>query len=141
MALSANNTKYAYKDVHTSGEPYTASGTVYYGSLVQVNDSGYIVAGSHANNYKFVGVCIRGNAETGHTTDKVMVVNSGKHVFTKATAAITDIGALAYLSADDTVVTSTAGITHACIVGKIVEIISSSLVLIDLSDRVTGQTS
>lgn len=140
-ALTKNNINRGFKDVHTSGEPYdVASGsTVYTGSMVLFDGTSAVVPAKSGTAGYFAGVCMRGNAND--STAQALVVNSGKHVFSLASATVADLGKLAYVSTDQDVVTSTSGLLHVYIVGRIVKIISSTKVLIDLSDRATGITS
>lgn len=142
MAAASKNREYfGQKDLHTSGEPYDAASgaTIYRGTLVLFDSSGDIVAGAHGTSGLFAGVAVRGNAESA--TNKIMVVNSGKFTFYKATATDADLGKMAYLSTDQDVVVAAAGLSKVYAVGRIVKIVSSNMVLIDISDRVIGLQS
>ena len=147
-ALSANRTTASSRNGATRQATILSGATVYKGSLCQLDSNGYLIPLANATAGQFFGVCYgfsgsgytlptsastgaTGNA--GHTID-ALCTSKGCYSFAIASATIADLGKLAYGIDDGTVQSSTVG--NAFIVGKIVAILSSTSVLVDMEDRV-----
>lgn len=108
------------------------------GAIVTINAAGYAINGGDDANTVFAGVADEtvdnsaGNA--GDTTIKVR--RTGVFTFTAAfSAAQSDVNTLAYIS-DNQSVDLVGTTTNDVLVGRIVEVISSSKVRVDIRDRV-----
>jgi len=108
---------------------------IYRGVGVCVNSDGYATPMGDDSGSVFVGVAIEevDNTLTGHSQGgkRVRVQMPGNAVFTKDTAAQTDLGLPVYAGYDGTVVVAGSS-SHKVFVGTIIEIISSSLVRVQL---------
>ena len=108
---------------------------IYRGVGVCVNAAGYATPMGDDSGSVFVGVAIEevDNTLTGHSQGgkRVRVSMPGNAVFTKSTAAQTDLGLPVYAGYDGTVVVAGSS-TNKVFVGTIVEIISSSLARVQL---------
>jgi len=108
---------------------------IYRGVGVCANAAGYATPMGDDSGSVFIGVAIEecDNTLTGHTQGgkRVRVHMPGNAVFTKATAAQTDLGLPVYAGYDGTVVVAGSS-SHKVFVGTIVEIISSSLARVQL---------
>lgn len=133
-------------DVSANRDPQTKAGElqsylvednvhIFSGTGVCVNTSGYATPMGDDSGSVFVGVAIQeiDNTLTGHSQGgkRVRVRMVGNAVFTKATAAQTDLGLPVYAGYDGTVVVAGSS-TNKVFVGTIIEIISSSLVRVQL---------
>jgi len=133
-------------DVTANRDPQTKEGAIisifvedsvhiYRGVGVCVNTSGYATPMGDDSGSVFVGVALEevDNTLTGHTQGgkRVRVAMSGNAVFTKSTAAQTDLGLPVYAGYDGTVVVAGSS-SHKVFVGTIIEIVSSSLVRVQL---------
>jgi len=108
---------------------------IYRGVGVCVNTSGYLTPMGDDSGSVFVGVAIEeiDNTLTGHAQGgkRCRVQMPGNAVFTKSTAAQTDLGLPVYAGYDGTVVVAGSS-SHKVFVGTIIEIVSSSLVRVQL---------
>lgn len=113
--------------------------TIYEGSLVVVNASGLAIANpTDTANFRFMGVCIRGGTGDSGGTVTCVVERRGTRVLPKASAAVADIGKLAYvLAGDNNAVTLTAATNAKYCVGRVVAADTTNNTLeVDLEDRV-----
>ena len=117
-----------------------ASQTLYRGSLVAINNAGYIVKASDAANTKCIGYAIEG-IKTGSTRsddDEIMVRMDGaiKLTWNNNTAATQAVvGDFAYVE-DDQSVDAVGVTTNDIKVGRIIDIVDSgSAVIVRLSDK------
>lgn len=132
-ALSAS-----YEAERQDGEivdvPTKASTTIYKGGMLVDKGTGYAEPGDDGSGYTFLGVAVE-NA-TGGSTDgatSVRVYKTGSFKYTMAGGASqTNLGALVYLSDDQTVGTSS---TNSIACGYVVKVVDSTYVKvrIDLS--------
>jgi len=108
---------------------------IYRGVGVCINTSGYGTPMGDDSGSVFVGVALEevDNTLTGHAQGgkRVRVQMPGNAIFTKSTAAQTDLGLPVYAGYDGTVVVAGSS-TNKVFVGTIIEIISSSLVRVQL---------
>ena len=108
---------------------------IYWGVGVCVNAAGYAAPMGDDSGVQFVGVALEecDNTLTGHAQGgkRVRVQTQGSAVFTKASAAQTDLGLPVYAGYDGTVVVA-GGSSNKVFVGIITEIISSSLARVQL---------
>ena len=133
-------------DVSANRDPQTKQGEkqsylvednvhIYRGVGVCVNSDGYATPMGDDSGSVFVGVAEEeiDNTLTGHTQGgkRVRVRQIGNAVFTKSTAAQTDLGIPVYAGYDGTVVVAGSS-SHKVFVGTVVEIISSALVRVQL---------
>jgi len=104
---------------------------IYRGVGVCVNAAGYATPMGDDSGSVFIGVAEEecDNTLTGHSQGgkRIRVALGGSAVFTKASAAQTDLGLPVYAGYDGTVVVA-GGSTNKVFVGIITEIISTSLV-------------
>jgi len=123
-ALSADrNTLYA--DPRIEAYPVATDTTIYKGSLVMINSSGYAIPGADTASCVFVGVAqeqvvVASGADNGSKYVKVARLGCYRFAY-GGTAAITDVGTMAYLVDDQTV--NVAGSTSNDIpCGKITQV-------------------
>ena len=136
-ALSANRVNTVHKiDARDVVIVIKNGVTVYEGSLVCVDANGVALpATSGTASLRFAGVCIRSDgAGNAGGTNVCVVRRRGSYVFAKASAAATDLFLLAWASTDQDVVSAAPG--NAYIVGRIIRIVDSANVEVDLEDRV-----
>lgn len=134
-ALSADrNTLYA--DPRVEAYPVATDTTIYKGSLVMLNSSGYAIPGADTASCVFVGVAqeqvvVASGADNGSKYVKVM--RQGCYRFGYGgTAAITDIGTMVYL-VDDQTVNVAASTTNDIPCGKITQVnTTANVVWIDI---------
>lgn len=136
MSLSANKDR-----------PAKAMGTVqsflveddvhiFKGALVVANDAGYAEPATNAADKVLLGVAYEevDNTLEGHSQGgkSVRVIRGGTFPFTTADLVQADIGILCYIEDDDTV--NDAGTaTQGIITGIVVEAISATKVMVDIS--------
>ena len=133
-------------DVSANRDPHVKDGIIlsilvedsvhiYRGVGVCVNAAGYAIPMGDDSGTQFVGVALEecDNTLTGHSQGgkRVRVQTQGSAVFTKTTAAQTDLGLPVYAGYDGTVVVA-GGSSNKVFVGIITEIISSSLARVQL---------
>jgi hypothetical protein len=116
--------------------PVAAGETIYKGAIVCLDSDGYLVPGSDATGYSFVGISYEkadnASGADGDVTARVWKV--GTYVLVSDFAAgQDDVGSEVYVVDDNTVSTST---TYSVVCGTIVEIISSSSVRIRIDNSV-----
>lgn len=103
-----------------------AGTTIYKGSLVNVDATGYAVPAADAASVVFMGVAMEG----GTAGQTIRVYRRGIFQFViPATATIADVGQRVYV-ADSATVTKTVG--NGVYVGKIIKCLSTTSVLVDL---------
>ncbi|MEW5803731.1 MAG: hypothetical protein AB1847_16680 [bacterium] len=114
--------------------PVAASTTIYAGSLVVTNTSGYAVEAVNTASYLMAGVSLAAadNSSGSNGDINVKVRRKGVFLFAMASAAATDIGKTVYPS-DGGTVTTTAG--NGVVIGKIVKVESSTSVWVDIDQR------
>lgn len=110
---------------------------VFEGALVAVNAAGYVVNAGDDANAVVVGVADESvdnsGGAAGDTTLKVR--RTGVFTFNAAfSAAQSDVNTLCYAS-DNQTVDLAANTTNDVLVGRIVEVLSSSKVRVDIRDR------
>ncbi|HUT49980.1 MAG TPA: capsid cement protein [Alphaproteobacteria bacterium] len=132
MALSADrNTKFA--EPLLESYPVAASTTIYAGSLVCLNSSGYAVPAADTSGYVFVGVAREKIVNSGLDGAKRITVRR-KGCFELAyggTAAITLVGTKVYVE-DDQTVNAAASTTNDIPVGYVSQYVDASTVWVDL---------
>jgi hypothetical protein len=116
--------------------PVSAGETIYKGAIVCLDVDGYLVPGSDASGYAFVGISYEKadnvSGADGDVTARVWKV--GTYVFTADFAAgQNDVGSEVYVVDDNTVSMST---TYSVACGTIVEIISGSSVRVRIDNGV-----
>lgn len=103
-----------------------AATTIYKGSLVNVDATGYAVPAADAASVVFMGVAM----ESGTAGQTIRVYRRGVFQFViPATATIADVGQRVYV-ADSATVTKTVG--NGVYVGRIIKVVSSTSVWVDL---------
>jgi len=128
-ALSADrNTK--QRAAELSEYPVAASTTVYSGSLVCINTSGYAIPAANTAGYKLVGIAQeQADNSSGSNGDiSVKVKRVGAWSLTSSGLAITDEGAAVYVS-DDQTVSTTPGHVFA---GVILDYVSATEAWVDI---------
>lgn len=124
------------KDGQIVDVPVKALAVIYKGGLIVDKGTGYAEAGDDGSGYTFLGVAVDGG--TGGATDgatSIRVYKTGSYKFTKAGGATqTNLGAIVYISDDQTVGTSS---TNSIACGYVVEVVDSTFVRvrIDLSAK------
>ncbi len=103
-----------------------AGTTIYKGSLVNVDDTGYAVPAANAASVVFMGVAMEG----GTAGQVIRVYRRGIFKFAiPATATVADVGQRVYV-ADSATVTKTAG--NGVYVGRIIQVDSATSCWVDL---------
>ena len=103
-----------------------AATTIYKGSLVNVDSSGYAVPAANAASVVFMGVAMEG----GTAGQVIRVYRRGIFKFAiPATATVADVGQRVYV-ADSATVTKTAG--NGVYVGRIIQVDSATSCWVDL---------
>lgn len=127
MALSADvQRKLVYSALDVVEAPMAASTTLYKGSYAE-SASGYIRACTQSSSNVFAGILLKGVANAGSAgAANCRIVTKGIiQAAAVSGAAVTDINATVYASADDTLtLTSTNNIA----VGKVQRFVSSGVV-------------
>lgn len=132
MAALTEDRATEYKQGVELGAPVAASTTIYGGSLVMANASGYAVPGADTASCKFLGVAQERVVNAGANGAKtVSVRRTGVHYFAASGMAITNVGDDVYL-VDDQTVGLVATTTNDIKCGKIAEFVSASLVGVDI---------
>jgi hypothetical protein len=138
MALSANRTNVRERISGRDIALAIKSGAIIFdGAMVCVDNTGALPALATTASLRWAGVAIRGNADKdGNATDdtNIVVRRRGTYSFKKTGATASDLLKLAYAVDDEEVTVAAPG--NAYIVGRIVAIIDSSTVEVDLEDRV-----
>lgn len=128
MALSANRaTRHQEGATEIFTYPVKASTHIYAGGLVSIDTaSGYAVAGSDAASRRFVGVALEeaDNSTGSNGTIDVRVQTKGKFLFASSGLAVTNNGAVMYISDDETFVAS--GTAQAVICGRLARYVSAT---------------
>jgi len=133
-ALSADrNTLYA--DPRVEAYPVATDTTIYKGSLVMLNSSGYAIPGADTASCVFVGVAqeqvvVASGADNGSKYVKVRRLGCFKFGY-GGTAAITLVGTKVYL-VDDQTVNAVASTTNDIPAGYVTQYVSASVVWIDI---------
>lgn len=132
-ALSADR-KTNYREGVEMEHPVAAAVTIYAGSLVCLDASGYATPGADAAGVKFLGVAQESADNSSGSAGDVNVRVRRKGVFYLAASgmALTDVGTAAYVADDQTVAKSTSN-SVAC--GKIVQWVSATEVGVDVDMR------
>ena len=108
------------------------------GALVSINAAGYAVNATDAANDVFVGIAdeIVDNSGGSAGDKRIKVRRTGVYtVLFDGTAAQSDVNTLVYVKDNETV--DIAGdLTNDVLVGRIVEVLSTSKVRVDIRDRV-----
>jgi hypothetical protein len=110
---------------------------IFEGALVAINAAGYVVNAGDDANAVVVGVADESVDNSGGAAgDKTLVVRrTGVFTFNAAfSAAQADVNTLCYAS-DNQTVDLAANTTNDVLVGRIVEVLSSSKVRVDIRDR------
>ena len=111
---------------------------IYEGALVAVNAAGYAVNAGDDANAVVVGVADESvdNSAGAAGDTSIKVRRTGVFSFVAGfSAAQSDVNSLAYAS-DNQTVDLAANLTNDVLVGRIVEVVSSSKVRVDIRDRV-----
>lgn len=118
--------------------PFLASNvSIFEGALVAVNAAGYLDNAGDDANTVVVGVADESVDNSGGSAgDKeVKVRRTGVYTFVAGwSAAQTDVNTLVYAS-DNQTVNLAANLTNDVLVGRVVEVLSSSKVRVDIRDR------
>lgn len=119
--------------------PFLASNvSIFEGALVAVNAAGYLDNAGDDANTVVVGVADESVDNSGGSAgDKeVKVRRTGVYTFVAGwSAAQADVNTLVYAS-DNQTVNLAANLTNDVLVGRVVEVLSSSKVRVDIRDRV-----
>lgn len=110
--------------------PVAASTTIYAGSMVCLNTSGYAVPGADTASFIYVGVAQEKADNSSGSNGDLNVetrIDDSVHEFAGSGLAVTDVGATAYVSDDQTIATST---TNSIAAGKIIGIESATSALV-----------
>lgn len=123
--------------------PVAATTTIYKGTLVGLNSSGYLVPMSDAASLLFAGVAAEKVANSGSAGDKSCRVHrEGEFEFAYAggDAAQARVGELAYAQDDQTVDEDASLTTNDYPVGEIVEVVSTTKVRVAIAAhlRISG---
>jgi len=106
--------------------------TIYMGTLVCHDDTGYAVSGANTASYVLAGVAAEkveiNVADAADGTHEIRVFRSGIHRFITAGAAATDVGKTVWLTDDQTVQSTPTNV----LVGTIVRVPSSTMVDVDI---------
>jgi hypothetical protein len=110
--------------------------TIPEGAIVSINAAGFAVNGTDAANDVFVGIADETVANPSGGTLEVKVRRKGIYTFKfDGSAAQADVNTLVYIKDNETV--DIAGdLTNDVLVGRIVRVLSASLVRVDIEDRV-----
>lgn len=109
-----------------------ASTTIYQGALVSLNASGQAV--NALGTLLFAGIATETKTSVGATTDKSFCVERNMVAqFPIAAATLADLGKQVYVGADNNTVQLAASASLAAKVGRIVGVISSTLVEVDMA--------
>ena len=114
-----------------------AAGVIYKGGLVNAS-SGYLVAGANTAGHKFAGVAYEnasGNGTNGGVAARVW--RHGLHLFSVASAAVTDVGKRCFIS-DDATITYTPGNVYC---GQVAKYESSTSVWVDIEPACAGKAT
>lgn len=126
-ALSADKQR-KHKEPYLQSLDVALTTTIYKGSIVMVVEgTGYAVPGADTASGKTMGVCTEGvDNSAGADGDKTVQVRYGKvHSFTASGADITWMGKNVYI-VDDTTVALVGTTTNDVLVGKVMEVISTT---------------
>lgn len=108
------------------------------GAIVSINAAGYAVNGTDAANDVFVGIADEtvDNSDGSAGDKRIKVRRKGIYTFKfDGSAAQADVNTLVYIKDNETV--DIAGdLTNDVLVGRIVRVLSTSLVRVDIEDRV-----
>lgn len=117
--------------------PVAASTTIYGGSIVMVNTSGYAVPASTTNPLLVIGVATE-TVDNSSGAAAALWVNAqeGVYKFAASTASQASVGQVAYAE-DDQTVDETAG-AGEIVCGRIVEYVGASSVWVDISPKYGG---
>lgn len=110
---------------------------IYEGALVAINAAGYAVNAGDDANTVVVGVADQtvDNSAGSNGDEEIQVRRTGVFTFVAGfSAAQADVNSLAYAS-DNQTVDLAANLTNDVLVGRIVEVLSSSKVRVDIRDR------
>jgi len=113
--------------------------TIYKGTLVSNDTSGYAVSGSDTASEICIGVSVEKKTIASEETDgttKIKVYRDGLFLFafSGGDAAVTDVGSLVYIK-DDNTVGLVADVSNSVCCGKLAMLESSSEVWVDIADR------
>ncbi|MCE5334264.1 MAG: DUF2190 family protein [Desulfobacteraceae bacterium] len=134
MTALSSDRKTVYREGVEIAYPVAAQTTIYAGSLVCLNTSGYAVPGADTAGFKFAGVA-RETAKNGTAANgaaKVLLRRRGVFRFASSAMAVTDVEEAVYI-ADDQTVAKTSTNSVAC--GRIAEFISATEVGVDIEMR------
>ncbi len=105
------------------------TGTIYAGSLVSLNSSGYAVASSDTASEQFIGIAMETVTATANASHKIDVWRGAFECNSVETESVATLGAMRYVS-DDNTVGAVGTTTNDIPVGEVIEIISTSRVWI-----------
>lgn len=133
MALTADRNLETVGPVEVLGIEAGAADTLYKGGLVNIGTDGYIKVAADVANEVCVGVMKKQHVADGSTHDQIEIIAS-KVWIPHTGAAQTDVGALFYATADDTLADSATNVKAAglCVGWK------SGYVLIDFTRKTLG---
>ena len=134
-ALSAN-----YEGKRKDGEiisyPVKGSAHIYKDGLIVDKGTGYAEPGADGSGYICLGVAVEEADNSGSATDGkiyVRVYKKGTFVYTKASAAQTDIGVTMYIHDDQTVGASS---TNSIACGTVAEYVDSTHVRVRIDSTI-----
>jgi hypothetical protein len=133
MALSADRRLETLTPVEVAKVKAGAADTLYQGALVNIGTDGYLKVAADVASEVCLGICKKQHVADGSSHDEVEVITSPVWV-PHTGAAQTDVGALFYATADDTLADSASNVKAAglCIDWK------SGYLLIDFKRKTLG---
>jgi len=114
--------------------PVEAAEIIYKGTVCIINADGFVEAASAlASNLGIAGIALENsdNSAGANGDTVVRVMTGGVHLFTKASAAQTDVGLTLYAEDDDT---AGAIATNLAKLGKVVAVVGTTAAWLDIGE-------
>lgn len=138
MAAATADRETKRQDCKIKAYPVAASTTIYKGTLVAVNASGYLVSISDAANLIFAGVAFEkiDNSAGANGDKKCRVEKEGEHefVYTGGDATIAKVGQIVYAQDNQSVDEDALLTTNDYQVGVITEFVSAAVVRVKIDN-------
>ena len=137
-ATADRSAKFQPGEVYQYGIEGGSTRNVHNGTMICADTDGYAVAGADTAGYRFLGVSNERVEQTATATDgtnKQKVYRRGLFEFDIASAAATDLGRPVWLTDNQTVSLTQ---TNVGPIGKIVEYVSATKVIVDIGDALGG---
>lgn len=137
-ATADRGAKFQPGAVYQFGLDGGATRNVHKGTMICADTDGYAIVGADTAGYRFLGVATERVEQTATSTDateKIKLARRGLFSFAIGSAALTDIGRPVWLTDDQTVTFTQSNVGP---VGKIVERVSSTEVIVDIGDALGG---